>query len=78
MRVDLHSFSEPHHVVTTHLDLDVEIDFEKEIISGEARYEIQNLTGHNQLVLDVNGLEIDKVTIDNKASSFHLGDRILF
>ena len=75
LRVDLHSFSEPHHVVTTHLDLDVEVDFEKEIISGEARYEIQNLTGHNQLVLDVNGLEIDKVTIDNKASSFHLGDQ---
>ena len=70
LRVDLHSFSEPHHVVTTHLDLDVEIDFEKEIISGEARYEIQNLTGHNQLILDVNGLEIEKVTIDNKASSF--------
>ena len=75
LRVDLHSFSEPHHVVTTHLDLDVEVDFEKEIISGEARYEIQNLTGHNQLVLDVNGLEIDKVTIDNKASSFQLGDQ---
>ena len=73
LRVDLHSFSEPHHVVTTHLDLDVEVDFEKEIISGKARYEIKNLTGHNQLVLDVNGLEIDKVTIDNKASSFQLG-----
>jgi len=75
LRVDLHSFSEPHHVVTTHLDLNVEVDFEKEIISGEARYEIQNLTGHNQLVLDVNGLEIDKVTIDNKVCSFHLGDQ---
>ena len=73
LRVDLHSFSEPHHVVTTHLDLDVEVDFEKEIISGKARYEIKNLTGHNQLILDVNGLEIDKVTIDNKASSFQLG-----
>ena len=73
LRVDLHSFSEPHHVVTTHLDLDVEVDFEKEIISGKARYEIKNLTGHNQLVLDVNGLEIDKVTIDNKVSSFQLG-----
>ena len=77
LRVDLHSFSEPHHVVTTHLDLDVEVDFEKEIIFGEAHYEIQNLTGHNQLVLDVNGLEIDKVTIDNKESSFHLGDQDL-
>ena len=77
LRVDLHSFSEPHHVVTTHLDLDVEVDFEKEIIFGVAHYEIQNLTGHNQLVLDVNGLEIDKVTIDNKESSFHLGDQDL-
>ena len=48
----------------------MEVDFEKEIIFGVAHYEIQNLTGHNQLVLDVNGLEIDKVTIDNKESSF--------
>jgi len=75
LRVDLHSFSEPHHVLTTHLDLNVEVDFEKEIIFGEALYEIQNLTGHNQLVLDVNGLEIDKVTIDNKVCSFHLGEQ---
>ena len=75
LRVDLHSFSEPHHVVTTHLDLNVEVDFDKEIISGEARYEIQNLTGHDQLILDVNGLEIDKVTIDNNICSFHLGDQ---
>ena len=58
LRVDLHSFSEPHNVVTTHLDLDVEIDFEKEIIFGEACYEIQNLTSHNQLVLDMMSLQI--------------------
>ena len=49
LRVDLHSFSEPHNVITTHLDLDLEIDFENEIIIGEARYTIQNKTRSNKL-----------------------------
>ena len=75
LRVDLHSFSEPHDVVTTHLDLDVEVDFREEVISGVARYQIENKTGSKQLVLDANGLQIDKVTIQDKECSFHLSEK---
>lgn len=75
LRIDRHSFSEPHLVVTTHLDLDVEVDFQNQVIFGEARYEIQNLSGHDQLVLDVNGLEIDQVFIKNKKAPFHFGEK---
>ena len=61
LRVDLHSFSEPHDVVTTHLDLDVEVDFDKEVISGVAQYQIENKNGSRELILDANGLIIDSV-----------------
>lgn len=70
LRVDKHSFSEPHNVVTTHLDLDVEIDFQKEVISGVASYQIENKTGSKELILDANGLSIDKVTSEGKECVF--------
>ena len=62
LRVDKHSFSEPHNVQTTHLDLDVKIDFEKEVISGKATYTLKNIAGSSELVLDANGLIIDSIT----------------
>ena len=75
LRIDLHSFSEPHHVITTHLDLNVEVDFENECISGEARYHIENKTGHKQLILDSHGLQIHKVTSKDKNRNYFLGEK---
>jgi len=75
LRVDLHSFSKPHDVVTTHLDLNVEVDFENEVISGVAQYQIENKTGSKKLILDSNGLQIDKITSRGKDCSFHLSEK---
>jgi len=72
LRVDKHSFSEPHNVRTTHLDLDVKVDFETERVSGIANYTIENLTGSRELVLDANGLRIDNVTSGGKDCKFSL------
>ena len=73
LRVDLHSFSKPHYVATTHLDLDINIDFQKKIISGIATYAIENKVGSKHLVLDTDGLFIHKVTSGEKELNFHLG-----
>ncbi|MDB2317610.1 M1 family metallopeptidase [Flavobacteriales bacterium] len=75
LRSDLHSFSEPHHVITTHLDLNIEVDFVNECISGEARYEIENKTGHRQLTLDTHGLQIHKVTSNGETRNYFLGQK---
>ena len=72
LRVDKHSFSEPHNVRTTHLDLDVKVDFETELIYGIANYTIENLTGSRELILDANGLRIDKVTSAGKECKYSL------
>jgi leukotriene A-4 hydrolase/aminopeptidase len=75
LRVDLHSFSEPHNVLTTHLDLDVNVDFEKEVISGVAQYQIDNKTASKHLILDANGLIIDKVTSAGLECTFTLSKK---
>ena len=75
LRVDKHSFSEPHNVRTTHLDLDVKVDFETERISGIANYTIENINGSKELILDANGLRIDKVTSGGKDCAFKLTEK---
>ena len=75
LRVDKHSFSEPHNVRTTHLDLDVKVDFETERISGIANYTIENINGSKELILDANELRIDKVTSGGKDCAFKLTEK---
>ena len=75
LRVDKHSFSEPHNVRTTHLDLDINVDFETERISGIANYTIENVNGSKELILDANGLRIDKVTSGGKDCAFKLSKK---
>ncbi len=75
LRVDKHSFSEPHNVLTTHLDLDVEVDFKNEVIFGSAKYQIENLNGSKELILDANGLLIDRVESMGKECVFTLSEK---
>ena len=75
LRIDKHSFSEPHNVQTTHLDLDVKIDFEKEVISGKATYTLKNIAGSSELVLDANGLIIDSITSLGENCSYSFGEK---
>ena len=74
LRVDKHSFSEPHNIRTTHLDLAVTVDFETEVISGKAKYTLENLVGSKQLILDANGLRIDQVLSAGLECTYRLGE----
>ena len=73
LRVDKHSFSEPHNIRTTHLDLAVTVDFENEVISGKAKYTLENLVGSRELILDANGLRIDKILSGGLERTYKLG-----
>ena len=74
LRVDKHSFSEPHNIRTTHLDLAVTVDFETEVISGKAKYTLENLVGSKELILDANGLRIDQVLSAGLECTYRLGE----
>ncbi|GAA3637852.1 M1 family metallopeptidase [Flavivirga jejuensis] len=68
-----HSFSQPNDAAITHLDLDINVDFDNEIIHGKASYLIKNNEA-SQIILDAKFLTIDKVQADGKDTTFTLGD----
>ena len=68
-----HSYAQPNDAVTTHLDLDINVDFESQVISGTATYEIFN-NGATQIILDSKFLEIESVTANGVATTFKLGE----
>lgn len=81
---DIHSQSNFNQVKTTHLDLDIAVDFEHKKVFGVAHWTIDNLTKDSVLILDTDELQIDSVIIDNstkttfdlKAPQPHLGSAL--
>jgi len=59
---DYHSFARPEEASTEQLDLQLEVDFEKQQLSGFARYQIRQSEGADSLVLDTRNLIIERVT----------------
>jgi leukotriene-A4 hydrolase len=70
---DVHSYSNPEHVVIRHLSLDLQPDFTKKVISGDVKLEVENLSGAKEIELDTKDLNIQSVLVDNGPSTFTLG-----
>ncbi|WOI23134.1 M1 family metallopeptidase [Nonlabens ulvanivorans] len=68
-----HSYAQPNDAVITHLDLDINVDFDTQVISGTATYDIEN-NGSEQIILDSKFLEIESVTQNGEQTEFDLGD----
>jgi leukotriene-A4 hydrolase len=72
---DIHSFSRPDEAVVRHLALDLDVDFENQRLSGSATLQIDTTGDARELVLDTNGLTINRVTLnDGNETTFALGD----
>jgi len=59
-----HSYANIEAAHTTHLHLDLSVDFEQKQLVGVARHQIQN-NKSSEIVFDINGLKINKVTLSN-------------
>ncbi|MFV0387158.1 MAG: M1 family aminopeptidase/hydrolase, partial [Pyrinomonadaceae bacterium] len=61
--VDTHSYSNPHEVRVTHVDIDWTVDFDQKILRGFAIFSFnRSKIGKNKpLILDTRDLEIDKI-----------------
>lgn len=79
---DIHSFARPAEAAVTHLDLDVEVDFQQKQIAGKARWRIQNHSGSDRLFLDIRDLVIQRVTVgegeEEKETGFSTGNPVKF
>lgn len=63
--IDDHSYSNLQEIHTTHLDLELEVNFENKTIYGVARHTMIN-KGADTAVFDIKGLQIQKVTLGKK------------
>jgi len=72
---DIHSFARPDEAVVRHLTLDLTVDFQRQRLSGSATLQIETRDDARELVLDTNGLTIDRVVLgDGSEATFALGD----
>lgn len=61
---DTHSFAKPQAAKILHLDLDLNVDFEKRVLSGTATYQIEKTPDADQIILDTKDIMVKKVTLD--------------
>lgn len=72
---DIHSFARPDEAVVKHLALDLNVDFDRKQLAGVATLTIEKSAAARELVLDTNGLTVDKVTLDSgKPAFFRAGE----
>jgi aminopeptidase N len=73
---DNHSYANVDEVHTTHLHIDLAVDFDQRVLSGVATHTIENIGEVSQMTFDVNGLDIEKVVLDDeKETSYALGEQ---
>jgi leukotriene-A4 hydrolase len=70
---DAHSYSKPEDAVVKHLDWDAVVDFDQKIISATANYQIENVSGTDVIIFDVNHLNLKEVRVDGELTEFHIG-----
>jgi leukotriene A-4 hydrolase/aminopeptidase len=62
-RVDHHSFSQPSKAITTHLSLDLNVDFNSKTLIGSASFDIIS-NNADEIILDVRDLKVEKVILN--------------
>jgi leukotriene-A4 hydrolase len=68
--MDIHSWSRPEEARVRHLELDLDLDFERHVLRGAATLHFESANGARELVLDTRDLEIHAV---EHAAGFELG-----
>lgn len=66
--IDAHTYANVAEAVIQHLELDLTVDFERHLISGSAEYAIRKDSSAGSITLDINGLQIDSVTLESNGS----------
>lgn len=77
---DYHSYSNPREARITHVDLDLDTDFEQKILKGSVVLTVERvLSNAHEVILDTRDLDIQDVTVKNAAGEwrqvyYHLGE----
>lgn len=71
--VDQFSASQPQLVRSTHLDLDLTVDFAARRIRGSVTHTLEHLAPADRFIVDTRYLEISRVTVDGAPAPWSLG-----
>jgi len=69
---DIHSYSRPNEAVVKHLNLNLEVNFASQTLSGTAQWDIARADKAEQIIFDTYDLSIDAVTVDGAEASYEL------
>src|SRR5436305_3816844 len=70
---DVFSVSNPRAVESTHLSLDLTVDFDAQVLRGSVTHTLLHHGGARQFIVDINALDIDAVTADGAATTWSYG-----
>lgn len=74
-QIDNQSYSNCDEVHTTHLSMDLTVNFDEKKLTGFVKHDIENISGTTTMIFDVNQLSIDKVVLDqSEPTQFVIGD----
>ncbi len=71
---DTHTFAKPNGAVVTHLDLNLDVNFETEQLTGEATWTIEAAEGTKEIIFDVYDLNVTSVTSNGNSLEYTLGE----
>lgn len=72
---DPHSYARPDEAIVRHLALDLDVDFEAQVLRGTAKLDFIAETGTDRLILDTRDLTIHDVTLDGGGEAeWYLGE----
>jgi leukotriene A-4 hydrolase/aminopeptidase len=74
MPTDIHTFAVPEDAKIIHLDLKLNVDFDKKMLSGIAAYDIEVQNNIDKIHLDTRNLTIEKVEVDGQKAEFELAN----
>ncbi len=80
VKQDPHSFARPAEAKVTHLNLNIEVDFEKKVLRGKAKLTINADSGSTKIHLDTKDLNIEKITSGENElpAKYTLGNDVQF
>jgi leukotriene A-4 hydrolase/aminopeptidase len=70
---DPHSFASPNDVAITHMNINLNVDFDQKILSGYNELTLKRSNENAPLILDTKDLSVDSVTSNGEALSFQMG-----
>lgn len=71
---DPHTYAEPAEAKVTHLDWNAKVNFDQKMISATATWDIESSDDADEIVFDIYGLNIKKVSVDGKEVEYKTGE----